>query len=145
MMDCFAGEGYVVDADTYDQYLEAVKPMVKKALTWAALSSGFYALLTAARQKSPMVKTVAAIIPRLDNTPMEASDSPEEATPTPTRPTRLATVEERLSRLQDELTQLAPDLLSTTMGLSELKGSVGRLKRRLRARQARHQIESLHK
>jgi len=78
MMDCFTGEGYVVDTDTYNQYLEAVRPVIRKALTWAALSSGFYILLTAARQKSPMVKTVAAIIPRPDNTPMEASDPPPQ-------------------------------------------------------------------
>jgi len=76
MMDCFTGEGHVVDADNYTQYFEAIKPMIKKALTWAALSSEFYTLLTAARQKSPMVKTVAAIIPRLDNTPIEVSDPP---------------------------------------------------------------------
>jgi len=49
IMDCFKGEGYLVDADTYNQYLEAVRPVVRKALTWAALSSGFYTLLTAAR------------------------------------------------------------------------------------------------
>jgi len=144
-MDCFKGESYLVDADTYNQYLEAVRPVVKKALTWAALSSRFYTLLTAARQKSPMVKTVAAIIPQLDNTPMEASDPPEEETPTPAPagPSRLATVEERLLRLQEEFTQLAPDLLNTTVSLNELKGSVGHLKRTLRARQARHRIQSL--
>jgi len=145
MIDCFKGEGHIVDADTYSQYLEATRPVVKKALTWAALSSGFYTLLTAARQKSPMVKTVAAIIPRPDNTPMEASTPPAEETPAPAPagPNRLATIEERLLRLQEEFTQLAPDLLSTTMGLNELKGSVGRLKRRLRARQARHRFQSL--
>jgi len=143
MMNCFTGEGYVVNADTYNQYLEAIRPIIKKALTWAALASGFYTLLTAARQKSPMVKSVAAIIPQPDNTPMEVSKPSEEETPAPTGPNRLATVEERLLQLQEEFTQLAPGLLSTTMGLSELKGSVGRLKRRLRARQARHQIQSL--
>jgi len=90
-----------------------------------------------------MVKTAAAIIPRPDNTPMEASNPPDEETPAPTGPNRLATAEERLLRLQEEFTQLAPDLLSTTMGLNELKGSVECLKRRLRARQARHRIQSL--
>jgi len=142
-MDCFAGEGYVVDTDNYNQYLEAIGPVSKKALTWAALSSGFYTLLTATRQKFPMVKNAAATMPQPDNTPSEVIDPPEEEAPTPARPNRLATVEERLLRLQEEFTQLAPDLLSTTMGLSELKGSVGCLKRRLRARQARHRIESL--
>jgi len=36
----FKGEGYLVDIDTYNQYLEAVRPVVRKALTWAALSYG---------------------------------------------------------------------------------------------------------
>jgi len=143
MMDYFAGEGHVVDADNYTRYLEATKPIIKKALTWAALSSGFYTLLTAARQKSLMVKNAATTRPQPDSTPSEVMDPPEEEAPAPAGPNRLATVEERLLRLQEEFTQLAPDLLSTTMGLSELKGSVGRLKRRLRARQARHQIQSL--
>jgi len=142
-VDCFAGEGHVVDADNYTQYLEAIKPMIKRASTWAASSSGFYTLLTAARQKSPMVKNAAAIIPRPDSTPSEVTDPPEEETPAPAGLNQLATVEERLLRLQEELTQLAPDLLSTTIGLNELKGSVRRLKRRLRARQARHRIQSL--
>jgi len=144
MMDCFAGEGYVVDTDNYNQYLEAIRPVIKKALTWAALSSGFYTLLTAARQKSPMVKNAAATMPQPDSTPSEVIDPPpEEEVLTPAGPNRLATVEERLLRLQEEFTQLAPELLSTTMGLSELKGSVGHLKCRLRARQARHRIQSL--
>jgi len=141
--DCYAGKGNVVDADNYTQYLEAIKPTIKRALTWAALSSGFYPLLTAARQKSPMVKNVAAIIRRPDSTPAEGTDPPEEETPAPAGPNRLATVEERLLRLQEEFTQLTPDLLSTTIGLNELKGSVGRLTRRLCARQARHRIQSL--
>jgi len=135
MMDCFAGEGHVVDVDNYTRYLEAIKLIIKKALTWAAL-------LTAARQKSPLVKNAAKTIPQPDSTPSEVMDPPEEEAPAPAGPNRLATVEERLLRLQ-ESTQLAPDLLSTTMGLSELKGSVGRLKRRLRARQVRHRIQSL--
>jgi len=67
----------------------------------------------------------------------------EEVTPAPTGPSRLAMVEERLLRLQAEFTQLAPDLLSATTGLYELKGSVGRLKRRLRARQARYRAQLL--
>jgi len=70
-------------------------------------------------------------------------DPQEEKALTPAGPNQLATVEERLLRLQKEFTQIAPDLLSTTMGLSELKDPVGRLKRRLRARQAQHQIQSL--
>ena len=60
-------------------------------------------------------------------------------------PSRLATVEERLLRIQEEFTHLAPDLLSTTTGLYQLTDSVGRLKRRLRARQARHRSQSLQK
>jgi len=58
-----------------------------------------------------------------------------ETTPPPSEPSPLATIEERL---QADLTQLAPDLLSMTTGLYQLKDSVGRIKRRLRACQARH-------
>jgi len=74
MMDCFTGEGHVVDADNYTRYLEAIKPVIKKALTWAALSSGFYTLLTAARQKSPIMKNAAATMPQPDSTPSDVID-----------------------------------------------------------------------
>jgi len=57
--------------------------------------------------------------------------------------TILCMVEERLLRLQAEFTQLTPDLLNTTTGLYQLKDSVGRLQRKLRARQARHRSQSL--
>jgi len=97
-MDCFAGEGHVVDADNYNRYLEAIKPIIKKALTWAALSSEFYTL-TVARQKYPMVKNAAATMPQPDSTPSEVIDPPEEEAPAPAGPNRLATVEERLLRL----------------------------------------------
>jgi len=71
-------------------------------------------------------------------------DEPEkDETPPPPGPSQLATVEERLLRLQAEFTQPAPDLLSTTTGLYQLKDSVGRLKRRLHSRQARHRSQSL--
>jgi len=64
------------------------------------------------------------------------------ATPPSERPTRLATVEERLLRLQPDFTQLAPDLLHTTTGLYQLKDSVGRIKRWLRARQAKYRSQN---
>jgi len=71
-------------------------------------------------------------------------DEPEkDETPPPPGLSRLATVEERLLLLQAEFTQLTPDLLSTTTGLYQLKDSVGRLKRRLRAPQAQHRSQSL--
>jgi len=92
-----------VDVDNYTRYLEAIKPVIKKALTWTALSSGFYTLLIAARQKSPMVKNAAATMPQLDSTPSEVTDPPEEEAPAPAGPNRLATVEERLLRLQEGL------------------------------------------
>jgi len=142
-MDCFAGEGHVVDADSYPQYIEAIKLVIKRALTLAALSSGFHTLLMAPRQKSPMVKDTANTLARPSSTPSDVRNHVEEETLTPAGPSRLAMVEERLMRLQAEFTQLAPDLLSTTMGLNELKGSVGHLKRRLRARQAQHRTQSL--
>jgi len=142
-MDCFAGEGHVVDADCYPQYVEAIKPVIKRALTLAALSTGFHTLLTAARQKSPMVKDTVTTLARPNDTLPDVGDHVKEETPTPAGPSQLATVEERLLRLQGEFTQLAPDLLNTTTGLNQLKGSVGRLKRRLRARQVRHRAQSL--
>jgi len=143
-MDCFLG-GHVVDEDCFPQYLDAIRPVIKKALTLPALTSGFQTLLKAASQKSPMVKT-------LPSTPVTSNDTPADdgATISPTKEktlpppgtSRLATVEEWLLQLQAEFTKLALDLLSTT-GLYQLKDSVGQLKRRLRARQARHRSQSL--
>jgi len=49
-IDCFAGEGHVVDEDCFSQYLDIIRPVIKKAVTLAALTSGFQMLLTAARQ-----------------------------------------------------------------------------------------------
>jgi len=56
-MNCFAVEGYVVDEDSFPQYLDTIRPLIKKALTLAALTPGFQTLLTVARKQSPMVKT----------------------------------------------------------------------------------------
>jgi len=145
-MDCFAGEGHVVNGDCFSQYWDTIQPVIKKALTMAALTSGFQTLLTAARQQSPMVKTPPATPITSNDTPADdgtTTISMKEKTPPPPGPCRLATVEERLLRLQAEFTQLAPDLLSTATGLYQLEDSVGRLKRRLRARQARHRSQSL--
>jgi len=146
MMDCFVGEGHVVDEDCFSQYLDTIRPVIKKAIIVAALTSGFQTLLTAARQRSLMIKSPPA-------TPVATGDNStdygttmiptKETTPPPPGPSRLATVEERLLRLQAEFTQLAPDLLRTTTGLYQLKYSVGPLKRRLRARQVRHRSQSL--
>jgi len=47
-MDCFAGEGQ--DEDCFPQYLDTIRPVIKKAITLAALTLGFQTLLTAARQ-----------------------------------------------------------------------------------------------
>jgi len=47
-MDCFAGEGHVVDEDCFPQYVDAVRPVIKKAITLAALTSGFQTLLITA-------------------------------------------------------------------------------------------------
>jgi len=90
-----------------------------------------------------MVKDTTTTLARPSNSPSDVGDHVQEETPAPMGPSRLAMVEERLLRLQAEFTQLAPDLLSATTGLYELKGSVGRLKRRLRARQARHRAQFL--
>ena len=46
-MNCFAGEGHVVDEDCFPQYLDAIQPVIK------ALTSGFQSLLTATRNRFP--------------------------------------------------------------------------------------------
>jgi len=145
-LSCFAGENHTVDEDSFPLYLDAIKPVIRKAITLAALTSGFHVLLLSARHKSPMVQGPPPTPVNPSNTPEveETTISRITETPiTPPRPSQLANVEERLLRLQAEFTQLAPDLLDTTTGLYQLKDSVGRLKRRLRARQARHRARSL--
>jgi len=153
---CFFGENYVVDAKLYPEFLTLIRPLVKKAMLLAVLTSGFQHVLDYARQQSRLVSDR----PQIVYTP-EEFDYPEEEEvfPPPTRrrtrypgsaplrrrtpspdPARLATVEERLFRLQAEFTQLATDLLSTTKGLYQIKGSVDRIKRKLRARQAKHRL-----
>jgi len=130
-MNYFAGEGHVVDEDCFPQYLDAIRQVIIKAITLAALTSGFQTLLMAARQKSPMVKTPSITPVTPNNTPEYSrvtTPPTKEKTPPPPGPSRLATVEERLLRLQAEFTQL---------------DSAGRLKRRLRARQARHRSQLL--
>jgi len=87
--------------------------------------------------------------PQIVYTPEELTypDAKEETAPPPCKfltpsPDRtcLATVEEWLLRLQAEFTQLAPDLLNTTTGLYQLKGSVGKIKRKLRVCQTKHRL-----
>jgi len=136
-MDCFAGEGHVVDEGSFLQYLDAIRPVIKKTIIIAALTSGFQTLLTTARQRSPMIKSPPATPVTTDDKPTNDGTTTipqKKKTPPPPGPSRLAMVEERLLRLQAEFTQLTPDLLNTTTGLYQLKDSVGRLKWRLRAR-----------
>jgi len=145
-MDCFAGEGHVIDKDCFPQYVDAIRPVMKKAITLAALNSGFQMLLITAHQRSPMIRNLPATPVTTDGKPTSDEITPisqKEMTPPPPGPSRLVMVEERLLRLQAEFTQLAPDLLITTAGLYQLKNSVGRLKWSLRARQARHRSQSL--
>jgi len=138
-MNCFAGENHIVDEDCFPAFLNTIRPVIKKAIILAALDVGFQQLLFTARQQSPLIRSPPTVT--TDNaTPPEMEKS--EPSPQP-RPSRLATVEERLLRLQEEFTQLAADLLSITTGLYQLKDSVRHLKRRLRARQARHRSQSL--
>jgi len=138
-MDCFAGENHIVNEDCFPEFLNTIRPVIKKAIILVALDVGFQQLLFTARQQSPLIRSPPTVT--TDNaTPPETG---KNDTPPQPRPSRLATVEERLLRLQEEFTQLAPDLLSTTTGLYQLKDSVGCLKRRLRAHQARHRSQSL--
>jgi len=116
--------------------VDAIRPVIKKAITLAALDVRFQMLLTTARQRSPMIRSLPAATVTTEDEPANDETPPrpeKEKTPPPSGPSRLATVEEWLLRLQAEFTELTPDLLSTTTGLYQLKDSVGRLKRRLRA------------
>jgi len=145
-MDCFAGENHVVDEDCFPKFVDTIRPVIKKAITLAALDVGLQQLLFTARQQSPLIRSPPTA------PSVTTDDEPDGATPPETEkkepppqpgPSQLATVEERLLRLQEEFTQLAPDLFSTTTGLYQLKDSVGCLKRILRARQARHRSQLL--
>jgi len=144
-MNCFPGENPVVNEDTFLEYLAIIRPSVIKALTLAALTSGFQTILKYACQQSPMVSNKPDPTP-VPEQPEEAEGAvvsvPRTATPPPEKPNRLATVEERLLGLQADFTQLAPDLLNTTTGLYQLKDSVGRIKRRLCGRQVRHRSKT---
>jgi len=145
-MDCFVEEGHVVDKDCFPQYVDAIRPVIKKAITLAALNSEFQMLLITACQRSPKIRSLPAAPVTTDHKSTSDETTPipqKEKTPPPPGPSRLVIVEERLQRLQAEFTQLAPDLLNTTTGLYQLKDSVGHLKQRLRARQARHRSQSL--
>jgi len=136
----------VVDADCFPQYVDAIRPVIKKAITLAALTSGFQTLLITVHQQSPMIKSLPTAPVTTTEKPTNDGTTPmpqKEKTPPPAGPSGLTMVEERLLRLQAKFTQLAPDLLNTTTGLYQLKDSVGRIKRRLRARQAQHRSQSL--
>jgi len=140
---CYPGENHVVDADMYPEFLAIIRPLVKKALVLAVLTSGFQTVLKYARQQYSMVSDKPEAIsiteePAQAEIEEEVKSSPGSLPPPPEKPSRLATVEERLLWLQADFTQLAPDLLNTTTGLYQLKDSVGQIKRRLRARQAKH-------
>jgi len=119
-MDCFAGESHIVDQDCFPQYVDAIRPVIKKAITLAALDVGFQRLLFTARQQSPMIRSLPTTysVTTDDEPNDETPPKPEKKeSPPPPGPSRLATIEERLLRLQAEFTQLTPDLLSTATGL----------------------------
>jgi len=102
-MDCFAGENHVVDKDCFPQYVDAIRPVIKKAITLAALDVGFQMLLITARQRSPMIRRLPAATVTTDDEPANDKTPPrseKEKTPPLPGPSRLATVEERLLRLQ---------------------------------------------
>jgi len=125
------GEVHTVDQDCFPQYIDTIRPVIKKAITRVALDAGFVTLLLTARQRSPMIRSLPAATVTTDDEPMadETPPRPEKRrTPPLPGPSRLATAEERLIRLQAEFAQLTPELLSATTGLYQLKDSVGRLK-----------------
>jgi len=101
-MDCFAGEGHVVEKGCFPQYIDAIRPAIKKAITLAALNVEFQMLLITACQRSPMIRSLPAATVTTDDEPANDKTPPrpeKEKTPPPPGPSRLATVEERLLRL----------------------------------------------
>jgi len=90
-MNCFAGEGHVVHEDCFPQYLDAIRPVIKKALTLAALTSGFQTLLTATCNRSSMVKTQSVTSATAEDTPADDGvtipTTKEETPPLWTQPT----------------------------------------------------------
>jgi len=85
-MNYFAGEGHVVDEDCFPQYLDVIRPVIKQALTLAALTSGFQTLLTVTRNRSPMVKTPSATSATTEDTPVDdgvTTPANNEETPPP--------------------------------------------------------------
>jgi len=52
-MNCFAGNNHVVNEDCFPQFVDAIRPIIKKAITLAALDVEFQRLLFTARQQSP--------------------------------------------------------------------------------------------
>lgn len=144
-MNCFTGEGHVVDEDTFPEYLNTIRPLIKKALTLAALTSGFKKHIDICPPAVPNGHDSTYFRPVSKDTAVDDKtivSATRETTPPPAGPSPLATIEERLLRLQADLTQLAPDLMNTTTGLYQLKDYVGRIKRRLRVRQARHRSQT---
>jgi len=133
----------VQDADSHSQYVEAIKPVVRRALSWAALSSGFHTLLMDARRKSPMVKDVATIPIRPNNFPSDVGDQVEEATPAPTGPSNWQWLKKDFCDFRRSL----PNWLQTCSVLQRAcmngKALWDALKRRLRARPAHDRIPSL--
>lgn len=97
--DCYTGhtQPFIVDADLYPEFLEAIRPFVKGAMVLAALSSGCYTLLIAAQQVSPIVKEpveVAAPIDEVTQTEHEEEEvlPPKEHTGPYENPSRLERV-----------------------------------------------------
>jgi len=111
-LDCFVGEVHTVDQDCFSQYIDTIRPVIKKAVTLAALDVGFQMLLTTARQQSPEIRSSPAVTVTTEDEPANDETPPrleKEKTPHLPGPSRLATVEERLLRFQAEFTQLTPD------------------------------------
>jgi len=96
-MDCFVGVNYIVDEDCFPAFVKTIRPVLKKAITLAALDVKFQQLLFTARQQSPLIRSPPTVT--TDNaTPPETRKNEPPSQP---RPSRLATIEERLLRLQE--------------------------------------------
>jgi len=58
--DVFPYPVFVHKLDCFPQYIDTIRPVIKKATTLAALDVGFQMLLTISRQQSPMIRSSPA-------------------------------------------------------------------------------------
>jgi len=74
----------VVDEDCFSQYIDAIWPVIKKAITLAVLDLGFQMLLINTRQRSSIIRSLPAVPVTTDDEPTNDETRPrpkKEKTP----------------------------------------------------------------